>query len=35
MSFGEGISGISNDVRSSPEERLVAATTMNQRKRHI
>src|SRR5208282_672305 len=35
MSLGEGSSGLSKNVRSSPEERLVAATTMNQGQHHF
>jgi hypothetical protein len=35
MSFGEGGSGLSKNVAGSPNERLVAATTMKQEKRHL
>jgi hypothetical protein len=34
MKFGEGISVRDKNVRSSPEEWLVAATTVNAGKRH-
>jgi hypothetical protein len=34
MSFGEGVSGISENVAAHPKKGLIAATTMKQRKRH-
>lgn len=34
MSYGEGVSAISENVRGSPNERLVASTTTKHEKRH-